>query len=50
VIGVRLGRENYSSVPHNYDRKGLEPLDDRAGPQIRLNGPIDWIVVVKTKK
>ncbi|PNX73428.1 hypothetical protein L195_g029329, partial [Trifolium pratense] len=31
-IGAKLGRENHSSIPRNYDREGLEPLDVRTGP------------------
>lgn len=30
--------------------RGLEPLDIRTDPQIRLNDLVGWLLVVKTKK
>jgi hypothetical protein len=27
MINTKLDRKNYGSIPHNYDRRGLKPLD-----------------------
>jgi hypothetical protein len=27
VVDIELGREDYGLIPHNYDRRGLEPFN-----------------------
>ncbi|MCI01667.1 hypothetical protein A2U01_0022694, partial [Trifolium medium] len=39
VIGAGFGRKDHGSIPRNYDRRGLELLDARTDPRIRLGDP-----------
>jgi hypothetical protein len=50
VIGIRLGREDHGSIPTTAIEKELEPFDLINDPQTRLGGPVDRILVVKTRK
>jgi hypothetical protein len=47
VIETELGREDHSSILHNYDREGLKPFDTRTTPNLTPN---QIKPVVKTKK
>jgi hypothetical protein len=33
MIDAEFGRDDHSSIPHNWDRRRLEPLDARMTPE-----------------
>jgi hypothetical protein len=37
VFGAKLDKKNHNLIPATAIRKGLEPLDVRTDPRIRLN-------------
>jgi hypothetical protein len=49
VIDTRLGREDQSSIPATAIERRLKPLDERTDPSIKLDGPMDRILIVKKK-
>jgi hypothetical protein len=49
VIYVGLDREDHGSIFRIAIGRGLEPLDDRTDPRIRLDGPVGRILMVKKK-
>jgi hypothetical protein len=50
VIGAGLGREITVRSPATAIGRGMEPLDARTDPQIKLGGPVGRILVVKKRK
>jgi hypothetical protein len=49
MIGAGFDRENKVQFPQ-CSRKGLKSLNAELTPQIRLDGLVSWILVVKTKQ
>jgi hypothetical protein len=50
VIDTEFGWEDHGSVPRNYDRRRLEPLDARTDSRIWLGGPLGRMLVAKKIK
>jgi hypothetical protein len=50
VTDAKFDRENHSLIPTTTIRRELKPLDTITDPQTRLGGPIDRMLVVKTKQ
>jgi hypothetical protein len=49
VIDVGLNREDRSSIPYNYNGKGLEPHDVRTDLPVRLCGQAGRILLMEKK-
>jgi hypothetical protein len=50
VIDIRFNKDNYNSIPTYMIERWLESLDDRNNSQTRLDGPVNRIPMMKTKK